>query len=134
MDSLINVHVYKSSKFGNKLFEILGRLSTANGDNMAMVLMKDKPDKSKPSCLNYFVKGKAQSGQYYQATTFIPDYVSSSSQLGLYTTILKEEIIKRKIRLDDGWYFMDNQSVDNDWGTGVYEEGESGQIWYSNEE
>jgi energy-coupling factor transporter ATP-binding protein EcfA2 len=132
MDSLINIHILKSSKFGNKLFEILGRLSTSSGDNMAMVLMKDKPDKAKPSCLNYFVKGKAQARQYYQATTFIPDYVSSSSQLSLYTTILKQEVIKRKNKAFDGWYNADDQSIDNNWGTGAYEE--SGIIYYSSEE
>ena len=134
MDSLLNSHILKSSKFGNKLFEILGRLSTNRGDNMAMVLMKDKSDKAKPSCLNYFVNGKAQSGLYYQATTFIPEYISSSSQLGLYTTILKQEVIKRKGKSNDGWFSMDNSNEDRNWGTGAYEENEDGNVWYSNEE
>jgi len=114
MDSLLNSHILKSSKFGNKLFQVLGRLSTNSGDNMAMLLMKDRADASKPECLDYFVNGKAQSGQYYQATTFIPDYVSSSSQLSLYTTILKNEIIKRKIKQKDGWYIMDFDENDYD--------------------
>jgi hypothetical protein len=114
MDSLLNSHILRSSTFGNKLFEILGRLSTNSGDKTAMLLMKDKADAAKPECLNYFVNGKAQSGNYYQATTFIPDYVSSSSQLSLYKTILKNEIIRRKIKQKDGWYIMDYEDNDYD--------------------
>ena len=131
MDSLLNSHILKSSKFGNKLFEILGRLSTNMGDNMAMVLMKDKSDNTKPSCLNYFVNGKAQSEKYYQATTFIPDYVSSSSQLSLYTTILKNELKKRKLNQKDGWFIMDNDNDDDSWISAAYENGESGNVYYS---
>ena len=134
MDSLLNSHILKSSKFGNKLFEILGRLSTNMGDNMAMALMKDKSDNTKPSCLNYFVNGKAQSEKYYQATTFIPDYVSSSSQLSLYTTILKNELKKRKLNQKDGWFMMDNDNDDDSWISAAYENGESGNVYYSSED
>lgn len=130
IDSLINVHVFKSSKFGNKLFEILGRLSTANGDNLAKVLMKDKSDKTKPDCLKFFVSGKAQKGFYYQATTFIPDYVSSSSQLSLYITLLRNEVIKRKIKKNDGWSVMDYPASDS-WTGFPYEDGENDNIFYS---
>lgn len=134
MDTLLNDYILKSSKFGNKLFEILGRLSTTNGDRMAVTLLKDKSDKVKPTCLNLFVLGKAQSDKYYSATTFIPDYMSSASQLSLYTTILRTEAKKRKNTQSDGWYGMDNVNSDYDWGTGTYEEGEDGNVWISSEE
>jgi len=129
MDSLLNNHVFRFSRFGNKFFEILGRLSTNKGDKMAMLLLKDKSDKTKPDCLNFFVSGKAQKGFYYQATTFIPDYVSSSSQLSLYITILKNEVLKRKIRKYDGWSVID--LAEDNWAGFPYEEGENENIFYS---
>jgi hypothetical protein len=101
---------------------------------MAMILLKDKSDNIKPSCLNHFIDGKAQNGNYYQATTFIPDYVSSSSQLSLYTTILKNEVKKRKQTQKDGWYMMDNANNDNSWISGAYENGESGNVYFSSED
>ena len=129
MDSLLNNHVFRFSRFGNKFFEILGRLSTNKGDKMAMLLLKDKSDKTKPDCLNFFVSGKAQKGFYYQATTFIPDYVSSSSQLSLYITILKNEVLKRKIRKYDGWSVID--LAEDNWAGFPYEDGENENIFYS---
>lgn len=132
LDTLINSKVLKYYKFGNKLFEILGRLSTNSGDKIAMLLMKDKSDKNKPNCLKYFISGKAQSGNYYQAITFIPDYVSSSSQLSLFTTILKHEIIKRKQKQLDGWSSMDNSS--ENWSSFPFEESENENVFYSSSE
>ena len=133
LDTLLNSYVAKSSKYGNKLFEIFGRLSTSHGDKMAMALMKDKSDKTKPDCLNFFIDGKAQSGNYYQATTFIPEYISSSSELILYTTILKSEVIKRKTKTNDGWSAMD-KNYGRSWMTGEYEEGESDIIYSVSED
>jgi hypothetical protein len=131
LDTLLNGYIVKTPKFGNKIFQILGRLATTEGDRIAMFLMKDKPDNIKPACLNFFVDGISHSGYYYKAITYIPDYISSSSQLSLYTTILRNEIKRnKKIKLD-GWSVMDNPIEDN-WTSGAYENSDNdGGIFYS---
>jgi hypothetical protein len=136
MDSLLNVHVYKTSKFGNKFFHILGKLSTNAGDKLAMALMKDKSDKIKPSCLDFFVKGKAEKGLYFQATSFIPDYVSSLSQLQLYTTILKVHLSEKASKNQDVWYYVEKKNVElneNSWFNMAYELNDDGTNYISSE-
>jgi hypothetical protein len=137
MDSLVKMHLCKSPKFGNKLFEILGRMSTGAGDNLAMGLMKDKSDRIKPVCLNLFLDGKAEAGNYFSTTRFIPDYISSSSQLSIYSRIVKNEALKRRTDLKDGWSGMDHLIDEDRWLatiSGLYEDSEDGGFYYSTED
>jgi hypothetical protein len=123
MDSLVNGYISKKPRFGNKLFELLGRISTNGCDELAMKLMKDKSDKTKPACLNFFVRGIAFSGNYYKALNFIPEYISSASQLSLYTTILGNEVIvrnKKRSRYD----------LATNWEDSPYENGESSENFF----
>ncbi len=131
LDTLINANIAKTPKFGNKIFEILGRLSTTKGDEIAMKLLKDKNDNLKAACLNFFISGKAQSDKYYQATTFIPDYVSSSTQLSLYSTILKTELTKISLNKKQAW--PNGISSDEEWLYNAYERDGTG-FYYTQEE
>jgi hypothetical protein len=102
MDTLLNAYVSKSLKYGNKLFQILGRSCTDAANAIAINLLKDRPDDIKPGCFELFVKGKAESGDYYNALSQIPDYFSSSSHLRLYSIILNRELsLDRKV--DAAW-------------------------------
>lgn len=130
LDTLLNGYISKSPKYGNKLFELLGRLSTNDGNKIAMNLMKDKNDKVKPSCLDLFIKGMVKSSNYYLATTFIPDYISSSTQLGIYTTFLNCHyyLVTPKLKRWDYFY-------DGEWSSNPLENNEGDEnIWYSGDE
>ncbi|MES2837492.1 MAG: ATP-binding protein [Bacteroidota bacterium] len=127
LDNLINTQIYTTQKFANGLFEILGRLSTNSTNAVALTLLKDKNDKIKPLCLNYFVEGVAQTGNYYLATSYIPDYVSSSSQLQLYTIILNNEAILK----ERSW--LTNSLFTNPF-TGKLESDDDGRVYVSSED
>lgn len=120
-DSLLNSYIYKKPKYGNKLFEILGRSSTSSCDKIASLLMKDKNDNVKVACLKLLIRGKVFSGNYYNATALIPDYLSSASQLALYTEVLEGDLgIKQKYR---GTWFKFQTTP---WADMEYEDGEGG--------
>ncbi|HQQ95358.1 MAG TPA: hypothetical protein PLQ93_12440, partial [Bacteroidia bacterium] len=133
LDTLINTDVVRTTKFGNQLFVILGRLSTTDGDKLALNLLKDRSDKVKQFCLNYFVQGKSEIGNYFEASTFIPEYVSSSSQLQLYTTIIKSELKRKQEPVLSGWSYMDRLYPDNNLLTGAFEETENQVLFTSSD-
>jgi hypothetical protein len=120
-DTLLNVYVNKNPKFGNSFFKILGRYATINSSRIAMNLLKDKNDKIKPACLNYFINGLLQTNRYYEATTFIPDYVSSSNQLKFYTSFIKNEA-RKKTKNYKGWGNLDEE---NNWTDEPFESSDS---------
>lgn len=132
LDTLLNSYIAKDPKYGNKIFQLLGRIGTNDCIKIAMVLMKDKNDKSKPNCLDLFIKGLAQSDKYYTAFTYIPEYISSSNQLMLYTTLLKNEANKKAAK-NDGWLNL-NEASDWDWVNSVYENNDGGNVFYSSED
>jgi hypothetical protein len=129
LDTLVNRHLVNTQKFGNKLFEILGRLSTADADRLALTFIKDKSDKVKPECMNFFVSGKAYVGNYLKARDAIPAYVSSSTQLNLCTSIVKNEAKRRHTGVDDGWSGLDRIMIEGDWSSGVFEMNETNDVW-----
>jgi energy-coupling factor transporter ATP-binding protein EcfA2 len=120
-DTLLNVYINKKPKFGNSFFKILGRYATTNSSRIAMNLLKDKTDKTKPSCLNFFINGLLQTNRYYEATTFIPDYVSSSNQLKFYTSFIKNEA-RKKTKNYKGWGNLDEE---NNWTDEPFESSDS---------
>ena len=69
-----------------------------------------------------------QSNRYYEATTFIPDYVSSSNQLKFYTSFIKNEA-RKKTKNYTGWGNLDQN---DDWWDEGYEgsDSEGGVIFY----
>lgn len=130
-DTLLNSYVKRTQKFANSYFKVLGRYATTNSNRIAMVLLKDKSDKVKPSCLNFFINGLLDSDRYFEATTFIPDYVSSSSQLILYSSFIKKEA-KKKMKNYSGWGNLND--LDYSWADQILEDGEVGNVWYSSSE
>ena len=127
-DSLLNRYASKSHKFGNKLFEMLGRYSTNETDKLCMQLMKDKTDKSRPFCFEYFVKGKIYSGNYYNTIQQIPEYVSSTSLLKLYSCFLRQEAENTLHSSALGW---SNEILKDDYNLQPYEDAEGGYFFFS---
>jgi hypothetical protein len=97
-----------------------------------MNLLKDKNDKIKPSCLNLFIRGLLESDRYYEAISYIPEYVSSSNQLMFYTSFIKNEARKNmkkytgwgSLKFGDGWADFPLEM----------EEESSGTVFYSSSE
>ena len=128
MDSLLNTYAGENHKFPNKLFEMIGRCSTNETDKLAIQLMKDKTDKSRPLCLEYFIKGKIHAGNYYGTMQLVPEYVSSSSLLQFYSLCLRREAeLQRKVSAA-GWAGELNKV---DWELDPYEDAEGGIFFIS---
>ncbi|MBC7861731.1 MAG: hypothetical protein IAF38_02080, partial [Bacteroidia bacterium] len=90
LDSLYKEIDFKP-KYGLKLIRLNARFGTQSMFDISLKLIKDAPDKKKPRALQNFIRGVAMNGYYYKAFNYVPDYVSSSNELELYTEILKVE-------------------------------------------
>ena len=102
-------------------------------------LIKDVKDQIKPRALVLFIRGVAYNGYYHKALHYIPDYVSSSNELELYTEIIKAEVqrqLKEKKR-NNPKYYNDYEKYDspnrNNYGSGD-EENAYGESYYSSED
>ena len=133
LDSIYK-YVDKEPKYGLKLLQANAMVGSQALYNLTMKMIKDVNDKQKPRALILFVKGVAFNGYYYKALGYIPDYVSSSNELELYTEIMKAEVKKRlKVKqklepkyIDPFKYYDDNN--DNSYWGGDYENGQEGTI------
>ncbi|MBC7553773.1 MAG: hypothetical protein H7257_07320 [Taibaiella sp.] len=96
-DTLLNNYISNASKYGNKFFKLLGRFNSNGSNGIVNALLKDKDDRVKPPAMQFYIMGLAKSGDYYNAYKFIPEYVSSSNTLDIFSTILRNEanMIKR---------------------------------------
>jgi hypothetical protein len=130
LDTLLNRFVARSSKFGVKLFEILGRSSTVAANKIAVNLIKDVSDAKKLVSFEKFILGKADAGDYFDATTYIPDYFSSTSQLRLFNAILKGEL-KRRAGSSNGW--SGANAAQTAFYEADYEDSEEGMIYVTSE-
>ncbi len=139
LDSIYK-YVDKEPKYGLKLIQVNAMIGSQALYNLTMKMIKDVNDKQKPRALVLFVKGVAFNGYYYKALGYIPDYVSSSNELELYTEIMKAEVKKRlkvKQKLEPK-HIDPFKNYDNNegfvWGTGDEENGESGVYYFGGEE
>ncbi|MGZ3865863.1 MAG: nSTAND1 domain-containing NTPase [Bacteroidia bacterium] len=115
----------RQPNFGLRLLQVNGMIGSQFMYNTAIKLIKNVPDNKKPRALVQFIKGVSYNGFYYKALNYIPDYVSSSNELELYSEIIKTEA-KRITKLKSNYdafsgYDWNNES--NYWTTGDLETG-----------
>jgi hypothetical protein len=141
MDSLYS-DIDKKPKFGLRLFQVNGMVGSQEMFDISQRLLKDLPDKNKPRGLTQFIRGVCQNGFYYKAWQNIPEYVSSSNELELYTEILRAEILKRekltlttlKQNYKSPYYYYDVSVFGDQWALGDAENGESGVYYFSGDD
>jgi hypothetical protein len=108
LDTLIPEVKIKNT-FGLNLLFVLGKIGSNDAIDLGNKLIKDNEDSKKPRALNRFVSGIASAGYYYRALKYIPDYVSSTSELQLFNQIIHCEILKK----NDAGIFTHWQPVEN---------------------
>ena len=117
-DRLLGKFSTSTSTFGNKVFEILGRIATGGGLKIALQLTKTKDDNDKGKCFYFLSKGLCESGRYYDAYSLIPNYASSNNQLSLYNVMLNGFKTIRLSDKYDGWSYLNlsekNMKFDDD--------------------
>jgi hypothetical protein len=96
LDSIYK-EIEKEPKYGLKLIQVNAMIGGQEMYNLTTKLIKDSKDTKKPRALVLFVRGVAYNGNYFKAKGYIPDYISSSNELELYTEIMKAEV-KRNLK------------------------------------
>ena len=92
LDSLFK-EVEKKPKFGMKLFRVMGMVGSQEGYDITMDLFKEVDDLEKPRAIDNFINGIASDTLYYNAYTYIPEYLSRDNQLELYNEIIHAQVI-----------------------------------------
>ena len=62
---------------------------------IAKVYLRECKDENKPSAFLLLIKGICSNGNYFNAKSYIPEFVSPSTELKLNTEILKSEVQSR---------------------------------------
>lgn len=88
---------------GLKILKVLGMVGSQQMYDLAFSMLKETPELLKPRAFINFIKGIIHNGNYYIATQYIPEYISSSKELQLYNEILHHYITSEKLDNSPRW-------------------------------
>jgi hypothetical protein len=87
--------IEKDQKYGLKFFKMSGIIGGNSIYNIAKVYLKECRDENKPRAFLLFINGICSNGNYFKAKSFIPEFVSPTTELKLNSEILKSEVQSR---------------------------------------
>jgi hypothetical protein len=126
--------IEKNPKYGLKIFEVNAMIGGQPMLRLNTNLIKDVEDKRKPRGLALFVRGIAHNGYYFNALQNIPEYVSSSNELELYSEILLAEVWKRLNSKQNNIYReYDYAKKSSNWLLGDEENGDDNLTYITSE-
>lgn len=95
LDQLFDIP--KKDKLSNiSLFRALGIIGGKEINGLAQLQLRKTTEIMKPQALQNLIQGVAERGSYYEALQYMPEYISESTELGLYNGLLKAEILKNE--------------------------------------
>ncbi len=97
LDQLFDLLKVDMDKLSNmKLYMTLGRIGGKEINRLAQMQLRKTTEIMKPQALQNLIQGVAERGSYYEALQYMPEYISESTELGLYNEMLKAEILKNE--------------------------------------
>lgn len=106
LDSLYK-EIDKEPKFGLRLLQVNAMIGGQEMHRLSTKLIKETDDRYKARAILMHVRGLVFNGYYYKAIMSIPDYISTSAELELYTEIMKGEIKTKVAKQNTYNYFWD---------------------------